>query len=196
MGSAGYDPEAFVERMYAGPKAALRPIHDRLCRLGLSLGKDVRICPCETMVPFYRKFVFAELRPATATRLDLGLALGNAKAGGRLGSVALAQGNRITHRISLGSAEEIDAEVEARLREAYGLGNETRKRDAAPRSVPADLAGVLKGSAKAKATFEAMTPRMKAEWIAWITEPKKPETRAKRLDRAAERLGKGQKTIY
>ena len=34
------------------------------------------------------------------------------------------------------------------------------------------------------------------DWIGWITEPKKPETRSKRLERAAERLGKGLKTIY
>jgi hypothetical protein len=196
MGSAGYDPSAYVERLYAGPKAGLRPLHDRLCRLALSLGKDVKVCPCETMVPFFRKFAFAELRPATATRLDLGLALGDAKPGGRLASVAVAMGNRITHRISLGSVAEVDGEVEARLREAYDLGNETRKRDASPKVVPADLAGLLRKSAKAKATFEGMTPRMKAEWISWITEPKKPETRVKRLERAAERLGKGRKTIY
>jgi len=193
---AGYDPAAFVERMYAGRRAALRPIHDRLCRVALALGKDVKVCPCETMVPFYRKFVFAQLRPATATRLDLGLALGDAKPGGRLEAVALSQGDRITHRISLASAAEIDAEVEARLREAYDLGNETRKRDASPKTVPADLAGVLRRSAKARATFDALTPRMKGEWIAWITEPKKPETRVKRLERASARLAKGLKTIY
>ena len=196
MGADSWDPEANVRDLYAGRKAALLPLHDRLCRLALSLGKDVKIAPCETMVPFFRKFAFAELRPATATRLDLGLALGTAKPSGRLEAQPRAGGNRITHRIPLGSLDEIDAEVEKRLREAYALGNDTRKREGPPKSLPADLSAVLKKSAKAKETFASLTDRMKADWISWITEPKSADTRARRVERAAERLGRGHKRNY
>src|SRR5947199_9829248 len=55
----------YVEEMYAGPKAALRPIHDALIELGRSLGSDVKVCPCQTIVPLYRNHVFAEIKPAT-----------------------------------------------------------------------------------------------------------------------------------
>ena len=196
MAADAWDPEANVRDLYAGPKAALLPLHDRLCRLALSLGKDVKIAPCETMVPFFRKFAFAELRPATATRLDLGLALGTAKPSGRLEAQPRSGGNRITHRISLGSLDEIDAEVERRLREAYEMGNDTRRREAPPKTLPADLAAVLKRSAKARETFESLTDRMRADWISWITEPKSADTRARRVERAAERLGQGHKRNY
>src|SRR5713101_8080384 len=37
----------WVEAMYAGPRAGLRPLHDRLLQLGRSLGPDVRVCPCQ-----------------------------------------------------------------------------------------------------------------------------------------------------
>ena len=54
-------PEALVEAMFAGPKAGLRPVYEKLLRLGLSLGKDVKACPCKTIVPLYRKHVFAQV---------------------------------------------------------------------------------------------------------------------------------------
>jgi hypothetical protein len=112
----------YVEAMYAGAKAGLRPIHDRLIDLGLKLGKDVRICPCQTIVPLYRNHVFAQIKPTTRTRLDLGFALKDAKAVGRLVETGgYAKGDRITHRIPLTSFEEIDDEVDRWLRTAYDL---------------------------------------------------------------------------
>jgi hypothetical protein len=57
-------PEAYlktaaewVEAQYSGARAGLRPLYDELLRLGFAMGKDVRACPCKTMVPFYRKHV-------------------------------------------------------------------------------------------------------------------------------------------
>ena len=47
-------------------REALRALHDRIIELGVSLGDDVRICPCKTIVPLYRKHVFAEIKPALA----------------------------------------------------------------------------------------------------------------------------------
>ena len=76
-GSADYDPEAYVEAMFAG-KPNLRPLYDALLKLGLRLGKDVKACPCQTIVPLYREHVFAQLKPTTKTRIDLGLALQDA----------------------------------------------------------------------------------------------------------------------
>jgi hypothetical protein len=129
MGIAEDDPETYLQAaeqyvaaMYAGPKAALRPIYDQLLRLGLGLGKDVKACPCKTIVPLYRKHVFAELKPTTRTRIDLGLALKDTPATGRLiDTGGFAKKDRITHRIPIAAAAEIDDEVKRWLRAAYDL---------------------------------------------------------------------------
>src|SRR5512133_1640844 len=65
-----------VNHQYGGRKAPLRPLFERIVTLARSLGPDVKVCPCETIVPFYRNHVFAEVKPF-ASRLDLGLALGD-----------------------------------------------------------------------------------------------------------------------
>jgi hypothetical protein len=109
----------YVEEMYAA-KANLRPIHDALIELGRALGADVKVCPCQTIVPFYRKFQFAQIKPTTKTRIDLGLALGDTKATGRLiDTGGFAKKDRITHRIPIADLKEIDAEVKKWLKTAY-----------------------------------------------------------------------------
>jgi hypothetical protein len=109
----------YVEEMYAA-KANLRPIHDTLIELGRALGPDVKICPCQTIVPLYRKYQFAQIKPTTKTRIDLGFALGDTKATGRLiDTGGFAKKDRITHRIPISDVKEIDAEVKKWLKAAY-----------------------------------------------------------------------------
>jgi hypothetical protein len=111
--------EGYVEKMFAGPKQSLRPIYDALLKLGLSVGKDVKACPCQTIVPLYRKHVFAQIKPTTQTRIDFGFAL---KATGRLiDTGGFAKKDRITHRIAITSLADIDDEVKRWLRHAYEL---------------------------------------------------------------------------
>ncbi len=112
--------ERYVEEMYAGGKSGLRPIYDALLRLGLSLGKDAMACPCKTMVPLYRKHVFANIKPTTRTRIDLGLCLRGAKPPKRvIDTGGGAKGDRITHRIEITAVKDIDAEVKRWLKIAY-----------------------------------------------------------------------------
>ena len=40
------------------------------------VGSDVRVCPCKTMVPLYRKHVFAQIKPATQRRNRFGAGAG------------------------------------------------------------------------------------------------------------------------
>jgi hypothetical protein len=114
--------EQYVETMYSGPKACLRPIYDELLKLGLQLGDDVKACPCKTIVPLYRHHVFAQIKPTTRTRIDLGFALGNRVPTGRLiDTGGFAKKDRITHRIPITSVAEIDDEIMHCLKTAYDL---------------------------------------------------------------------------
>lgn len=121
-GAENYHPEKLVETMFAGKKAGLTPIYEKLLGLGLKLGKDVKACPCATIVPLYRQHVFAQIKPTTLTRLDLGLALGNMKTPKRLiNTGGYEKKDRITHRIPISALKEIDDEVKHWLKVAYDL---------------------------------------------------------------------------
>ena len=63
----------YVDEMFAGKEAPLKPIYDKLLALGCRSGKEAKACPCKTIVPLYRENVFAEIKPATNSRIDLGL---------------------------------------------------------------------------------------------------------------------------
>jgi hypothetical protein len=112
--------EGYVEKMFSGSKSALRPIYDELLKAGLKIGKDVKACPCQTIIPLYRKHVFAQIKPTTTKRVDIGFALGDTKAKGKLiDTGGFAKKDRITHRIPIESQKDIDDEVRHWLKVAY-----------------------------------------------------------------------------
>lgn len=123
------DPQAYlaaaaryVEEMYAGGRSILKPFHDRLLEIARVMGRDVRVCPCKTVIPIYRRHVIAQIFPASRTRIDFGLALRDTPASGRLIETGgWEKKDRITHRIPISSLDEIDSEVERWLRFAYEL---------------------------------------------------------------------------
>jgi hypothetical protein len=126
---AAVDPEAYlrealeyVEAQYSGARAHLRPVYDELLKLGLALGPDVKACPGKTIVPLYRKHVFAQIKPATNSRIDLGFALRDTPVSGRLiDTGGFAKKDRITHRIPITSLADIDDEVRWWLKTAYEM---------------------------------------------------------------------------
>src|SRR5215469_15568240 len=114
----------YVEEQYAGPKEPLRPLYDVLLEMGRGLGEDVKACPCKTIVPLYRNHVFAQIKPTTNTRIDLGLCFTTYR--GRLpkrliDTGGLAKKDRITHRIEVSSPDQIDDDLKKWLRAAYDL---------------------------------------------------------------------------
>jgi hypothetical protein len=114
----------YVEEQFAGPKEKLRPIYEELLALGKSLGDDVKACPCRTMVPLYREHVFAQIKPTTNSRIDLGFALTHYK--GKLpkrliDTGGLAKKDRITHRMEITAADQVGGEVKKWLKTAYEL---------------------------------------------------------------------------
>ena len=126
-GAEAGDPDLYlesaerdVEKMFSGGKAGLRPLYDALLKLGLKTGKEAKACPCQTIVPLYRNHVFAQIKPTTQTRIDLGFALGDMKPKGRLiDTGGFAKKDRITHRIPITSLDDIDDEVKHWLKVAY-----------------------------------------------------------------------------
>ena len=68
--------------------------------------------------------------------------------------------------------------------------------DAAPRvvEVPTDLAGALARDERAQACFDGLSYTHRKEWVRWIEEAKKPETRARRLTTTVESLRDGKRT--
>lgn len=88
----------------------------------MALGRDVKVCPCKTIVPLYRRHVFAQIKPSANLRIDLGLALEDTLTPERLiDTGGLAKKDRITHRIAIAALTDIDAEVKRWLRFAYDL---------------------------------------------------------------------------
>ena len=87
----------------------------------------------------------------------------------------------------------------AEHREAAGLvaGQEVDVRvelDTAPREtpLPEDLAAAL--DEDARAFFDGLAPSHRKEWVRWVEEAKKPETRATRIGKTAEALKAGRRT--
>ena len=114
--------EEYVANMFSGGKAGLRPIYDALLKLGRSMGDDVKVCPCATIVPLYRRHVFAQIKPSAQTRIDLGLALKDTKVPKRLiDTGGFAKQDRITRRIEIASLADIDDEVTKWMKKAYEM---------------------------------------------------------------------------
>lgn len=68
--------------------------------------------------------------------------------------------------------------------------------DTAPRvvEVPDDLAAALSRDAQASRYFDGLAYTHRKEWVRWISEAKKPETRQTRLDRTMAALRAGSPT--
>ncbi len=112
--------EAWVDAMFRGPRAELRPLYDTLLKLVLAVGKDVKASPGKTAVSIYRKHVFAQIKVATNTRIDLGLALGNMKTPKRLlDTGGYEKKDRITRRIEVKTKTDIDEELKRWLKKAW-----------------------------------------------------------------------------
>jgi uncharacterized protein YdeI (YjbR/CyaY-like superfamily) len=84
------------------------------------------------------------------------------------------------------------------LREAVKLGASDEparpkpaRKSAEPVAVPADLAKALKQNATAASTFRSLSPSHRKEYVEWITEAKRDETRRRRLATTLEWLAEG-----
>lgn len=117
----------YVAGQYAGKKQPLEPIFARLVGVARKLGRDVLVCPCQTMVPLYRNHVFGNIKPTTNSRVDLGLCLTPLMKAKKtiparlIDTGGYAKKDRITHRIPLESVDEVDDFVREWMGRAYEM---------------------------------------------------------------------------
>ena len=78
-------------------------------------------------------------------------------------------------------------------------GTALKKKAGAPRTakpdlpVPDDFAAALKVNPAAQATLDQFAPSHRREYVEWIVEAKRAETRAKRIEQAIAQLAEGKK---
>ena len=105
-----------VGMLYAGAKADLRPIHEKLMAAIDELG-PFEIAPKKGYVSLRRKKQFATVGPPTKTRVDVGLNMKGVQATERL--TELPAGGMCQYRVGLTEANEVDEELMAWIRQAY-----------------------------------------------------------------------------
>jgi bacteriocin resistance YdeI/OmpD-like protein/uncharacterized protein DUF1905 len=78
------------------------------------------------------------------------------------------------------AGDELDVEIEL---------------DTVPRevTVPDDLAAAIGADQQASVTFESLSYTHRKEWVRWVEEAKKPETRQTRLAKTVEALREGKR---
>ena len=107
-----------------------------------------------------------------------------------------------TYRTTVGSMQGqamLPLSAEHRAAAGVAAGDEVEVEvapDLAPRTVevPEDLAAQLAVDPAARATFDDLAPGQRKEWVRWVTEAKRPETRADRVAKTVEALAAGRRT--
>jgi predicted transport protein len=112
--SADYD---LVDSQYKG-KENLFSIYEKLLDVITAFGEDISISPKKDSVSFIRKKQFALIKPASKTRVDLGLKLKNVSLSGRLEDSG-PFGAMCTNRIQIVNLDDIDNETIQWIAEAY-----------------------------------------------------------------------------
>jgi len=106
-----------VTNQYKG-KETLLPIYEKLLSVIKPFGNDITITPKKTSVSVIRKRQFVLIKPATKTRIDLGLKIKDKPITDRLGNSG-PFGSMCTHRVQLTDVKEVDKELIGWLKEAY-----------------------------------------------------------------------------
>ena len=108
-----------VAAQYAGKKEDLKPIYDALTKAITKFGKDVELSPKKAYVSLRRSKQFGLIQPSTTKRVDVGLCMKGRPTTDRL-EAAGSWNSMCTHRVRLESVAQVDKELVAWLKEAYG----------------------------------------------------------------------------
>jgi uncharacterized protein YdeI (YjbR/CyaY-like superfamily) len=102
---------------------------------------------------------------------------------------------RLTKVSDLPSKTELHALVAKAMAlvDAGGAAPRPVKHPKAPAETPPDLAEALAANEAARNTFDQFPPSCRREYVDWLTEAKRPETRARRLAQAVEWMAEGKR---
>ena len=114
--ASGKGGDALTDEQYAGNKAALKPIYDKLVAAAQKFGDDVELAPKKTYVSLRRSKQFGCIQPMSS-RVDIGLNLKGVPPDGRL-EVSKSNG-MFTHVIKVGNVNDVDANLITLLKRAY-----------------------------------------------------------------------------
>ena len=112
----GLEGDALLDELYAGPKAALRPIHETLMAEIGSLG-EFEILPKKGYLSLRRKKQFAMIGPATNTRVEVGLNHKDLPADPRL--LAQPKGGMCSYIVRLTEPAQVDADLLGWIQAAF-----------------------------------------------------------------------------
>ncbi len=112
-GAKSADP---LDQIYAGPKAPLRPIHDRLMEAIAKFG-PFEIAPKKAYVSLRRKKQFATIGPPAKTRVEVGLNMKGVPGTARL--IELKPGGMCQYKVDVTEAGQVDRELIGWIRQAY-----------------------------------------------------------------------------
>jgi predicted transport protein len=115
--AGSFSEEDLLTNQYKG-KEHLKPIYEALVAQIQTLGDDITQTPKKDSVSMIRKRQFALIKPATKTRIDLGLKLKGKPTTERLGNSG-PFGTMCTHRVQLTEPTQVDTELLNWLQEAY-----------------------------------------------------------------------------
>jgi hypothetical protein len=101
-----------------------------------------------------------------------------ASMGGRF-MIPLSAENRTAAGVAAGDEVDVDIEVDTAPREV---------------TVPDDLAAAIAGDAAARTTFDGLAYTHRKEWVRWVDDAKKAETRTARIAKTVDGLRAGKRT--
>jgi predicted transport protein len=115
--AGSFNEKDLIENQYLG-KDNLVSIYNVLDKVISSLGDDITITPKKDSISYIRKRQFALIKPATKTRIDLGLKIKDKPTEGKLENSG-PFGTMRTHRVKLQSEKDITLDVINWIKEAY-----------------------------------------------------------------------------
>ncbi|HNB74332.1 MAG TPA: DUF5655 domain-containing protein [Acidobacteriota bacterium] len=105
-----------VSGLYTGPKAALRPIHDKVMAEISKFG-EFEISPKKTYVSLRRKKQFAMVGPATKTQIEVGINSKTLTATDRL--VEMPPNSMCNFKVRLSTVNEVDDALISWIKQAF-----------------------------------------------------------------------------
>ena len=112
----GLTTEDVLDEIYSGPKAGLRPIHDKLMSAINQFG-EFEVAPKKGYVSLRRKRQFAMLGPATNTRVELGINSKDLDTDERL--LEQPAGSMYNYKVRLTDPEQVDETIISWVFRAY-----------------------------------------------------------------------------